>query len=958
MKILKNIENFGFVLKDGDEDVIVTKVGITTPLILDALFQNGYELVSADPVVFRKDGVLSTELPTIPKSELALSEDYEQYLIDMEADALTPQQLKMRLADDIKYEGIHFEKPIKVLINTREELLNFLDNQTLQRSEGQSMYLPLNAITAPEALFTPEEYRDSKYNTYVQKIEKRMQMSIYTWSRLLDDLKPFGINENSTPFDIMSTYLRWGIPGLRLQPYDIKTDQSDMNLSLKFNANLEYAGKLSYLNVQAFLDTNGEIHLPVQYAKNTKYLLDFKEDELERKRKALFSVGYREIEPIIVKVPEPALMTTMYCDDNWVVYYDAYTIVVSNLENGAMFSLPGFKVTAPSHPSDTIDVEYLNLLNEDIRKAATEEMKVAALARYAISRCLSDSDASSYKVLRNLSLDPVTAVKYILTSDKNTEMSVIADIQGVEDVSKIMLMTSPESYINGLIDAYASGTLSTNSKEYEVVDDIFQQVIEGGLNIGYTGQGQQADEVSGANISLRRDIRLLHNVMGKSYEEIYDKFTTIRFDTKDSLYLEFEGNGYTRNLFFYLRNKKQLGYEADLNDLKVKLSQRGKIFLWVTNVYTGLGEDKEHPRHVALKALQYVCSEKDGAYDEIKYKLEQRIRDTMYEEQAKKMLSECVVSIPRYIFTAFIKDTTQLPFPKALQAAGYSDTFDISWNALQYIKGTIQTRIDSLPMIQTELLSKFSGELRQIIVNCYIDGNRVLPKRGVKILEMPIMPMWEGRRGLQKEKAEFAAIQGMYSSEVPNAANIGVKEYYKTVYSINPELVNSPLSLRSYMDQAYDYIDNHLGDNPYDLPVLPFDDMYPELAEESEPVHDTLSYDLHATRVLEYDGYNQLKAPEVQEPETGVIKEFVSIDCEDLLRYDDIALAGVMQAVPEDRMRAVIVKPDRVTFNDGNSEGYSLPALNTLDESEYAIMTIANKRVVLDMLGRRYVCLQ
>ena len=164
-------------------------------------------------------------------------------------------------------EGIVLKEPVEIKFHTREELVEFLQKESRVSGSYMQDIRPLNAITAPEALFTPEELAtDDNIKELMQKItERRTLKSLDAYERLVAFLKEHaGLKDDFRPEDLVKAYLAWGVCGLRFCITGIQEKQgvgmsiSDRNESAtEASKVMDYVGKQT---VYALFDGGGNVY--------------------------------------------------------------------------------------------------------------------------------------------------------------------------------------------------------------------------------------------------------------------------------------------------------------------------------------------------------------------------------------------------------------------------------------------------------------------------------------------------------------------------------------------------------------------------------------------------------------------------------------------------------------------------------------------------------------------------
>lgn len=174
----------------------------------------------------------------------------------------------------MQVENIALAQPVEVVIHTREELMDYL--QKYSRVSGCHLqdFRPLNAITAPEALFTPEEMvtDDTVREMLVKVAERRTLKSLDAYNGLVVFLKKYaGLRDGFKPEELVRAYLTWGVCGLRFNITSIREKQ-DVSASISEQEELDggvskamdYVGKRV---VYALFDKGGNLYTRTRRAK-------------------------------------------------------------------------------------------------------------------------------------------------------------------------------------------------------------------------------------------------------------------------------------------------------------------------------------------------------------------------------------------------------------------------------------------------------------------------------------------------------------------------------------------------------------------------------------------------------------------------------------------------------------------------------------------------------------------
>lgn len=162
----------------------------------------------------------------IPIEELSSSklspEDNTSFMGCFEDSALTEQQMMQYFSLNMKkVEVVEFRPPVEVRIHTREELIAYLQrfSNIRQKTALNGYILPLNAICAPEALFTIEELEQNLDNLrYLELITiRRTFVSRNMLSLAIDEFIKMGLmteDDREDPDMFIKCWCAWGPEGI------------------------------------------------------------------------------------------------------------------------------------------------------------------------------------------------------------------------------------------------------------------------------------------------------------------------------------------------------------------------------------------------------------------------------------------------------------------------------------------------------------------------------------------------------------------------------------------------------------------------------------------------------------------------------------------------------------------------------------------------------------------------
>lgn len=211
-------QNAYMVLYSGTEQpVAVVERGLYDYTILEELRESGYKIKDYHGNIIAPDG---TNIKDIIETQVMLTPTAEYEALALGDIAISEAEASQFFDRTVEVEEIKFKEP-KIEINTREELLRYLDKQNELSSTAAVIrdIRPLNSFVNPDALFSFNEIveQGNIAQRYMQIIENRRILKSYQeYERLIAFLKSEGVlGDNYTPNEIKDAYLSWGVCGLK-----------------------------------------------------------------------------------------------------------------------------------------------------------------------------------------------------------------------------------------------------------------------------------------------------------------------------------------------------------------------------------------------------------------------------------------------------------------------------------------------------------------------------------------------------------------------------------------------------------------------------------------------------------------------------------------------------------------------------------------------------------------------
>lgn len=179
----------------------------------------GYKYHSYYGDISNESGILINEL----SSSVLTPEDNTSFMGCFESSALSEWQMAQYMSLNMNnVQEVEFRKPVKIVINTREELLAYLNKFKKIDSQTTSigLLMPINAICNPDALFTIEELEDNvDLTVYLSYMSRRRT---FISRDMIYELQQFFIqqgllteDELDNPDLLVKAWYAWGPEGIK-----------------------------------------------------------------------------------------------------------------------------------------------------------------------------------------------------------------------------------------------------------------------------------------------------------------------------------------------------------------------------------------------------------------------------------------------------------------------------------------------------------------------------------------------------------------------------------------------------------------------------------------------------------------------------------------------------------------------------------------------------------------------
>lgn len=439
-RIVRGNELVGFRLVESDAPMMDSAeeemMSMDTPMesiystrILSSLTNSGYKILGYGGAIQLPNGDDVSCLPTIDINDVN-----EFWTADFGDTPLTDAEASKYYSFATTMESIAFKEPVAYEINTREELENYIKRVALSVSNFgfYSDNRPLNSFVNPEALYTIDEIeQDRSIITNLNTLNYRHVFKDYSaYERTVKFLIDAGVLTTDTPTvgEFIRAYYAWGPEGIRGNCVDMQykagVDGAFQFVSdpLATRENPEKFVADNRTRVPFVMDNKGSIRY-LNDSVNLKNILDV--TEFERKPLAICNATvyqqYKRQDSRGYKYTPGYCHKSMVSDRVYFVMMSdegfAYTYKVAH--NATMLCLN----TSSSPVWMTNNNFYINTilggckLTLDMVTSHTNyilwNICINKCAKLIGDRTVDAPVRSSYEILMNVGMSPISAVKYM-----------------------------------------------------------------------------------------------------------------------------------------------------------------------------------------------------------------------------------------------------------------------------------------------------------------------------------------------------------------------------------------------------------------------------------------------------------------------------------------------------------------------------------------------------------------
>lgn len=684
------------MLNDEGEEYPVFLESLHNTIIFPTLMESGYGIVSL-PYGFVKDGVHFDQLPTVEytPTDAETEQMYNAIGVKMSYD-----EIKSHL-DVTEVVGLS-TPPTQYTITTREEFLEFL--RLTEATDLEDDYMPLNYFVAPDARFTMNEYRASENLQYVQAIEHRRDMSLKKFHLLVKRLQSMDLlGATPTPHEVLDAYFAWGVDGLQFTVINRHKEKSPFRLRNNRNINAPIVRK-----TQGFVDGAGNLLTPAN-ERDVVWQLASKEPEYLQS----ITQGLGMNDTVVQEFRCNATQDLTILEGT--TFNVRYTVDALVFQANMYCSL---RVKSPVEIGSYIDMSLA--LPHNIEKLH-EYCSLQALARYLYDMRKPRVKTSSYDVLKIIGANPLTAINYILTKyDLNKERKLAMSEDEVPNIPAYE------------VEDYVAGKEVLDSSK-ALMDDI----VDGIFCIDNIGRAKSAEALVSPD-TVFKALYAVHNVMGISLNDIYEKIKSI---TPDDKFIVFSNGSYQHKIDVSPMKMSINGYLNDVQNYDVQCADDCTFFTYVTMVAREVGVET-CTRHVGIEFFMVNRNTKavKELLDKLVSRYEDKVNSTIVDAQqrAKALRMKNVFALSRY-FEIALKGT--ITWSKLLGSGVEYATAE----EMQVARAYMETKIESLPTYCGFTTNSFTAatlSFNAYCTNAYCTPEYIIPRGKTPIREVPFYSAW------------------------------------------------------------------------------------------------------------------------------------------------------------------------------------------------------------------------
>jgi len=941
-KIVRDDETLGYKVNTGEKSYSISSSGLISKELFMLLINNGYSYFGR--MEFEDSSKNNIEdLPEIPFDSLS---DIERSEFFETKDVMTKDELEEHINKRSDEPAFSWKTPDKFLINTRQELLDFIKAPIKFDHNDPRTYMPINAFTNPEALFSEVEFLDPANYSLMDRIANKRYYNLYSLFKMNEELPVAGFD----PIDFIDAYFAWGIDGLKTKVISKSVVEIDKPLYVRDNFPLEGFTNTGLAYVKNDLSLTPEL--------KPGWSVGIGDEGIRKVSANLPTAGHG----FLVSTKSPA---TIKC-----IKYMFKNFTVEITPDAMKFKMPKGEFIVKTIRFLMPSKQYLpsslwNLKLDENKEEIMHRLKIESMAKHLAGALKCKTDATSIKVYKTLGLTTPRAV--------DTVLNVYRDILFNKDGS--MREEYSKAIIEGNSDAFEEDELSALSLQIGMIKDVYtyeeaapenleilhnlcKKVENGEINIDNVLNGIKADN------SVRLDDIIKHldaavKILGLSYDEIYDIIERDADNVSGDgiVTFTFEGNGVIDDFHIPRQNFTLTGFQKDLRSELSRLAWGAKHWLYINEIYTEPGQ--ACARHIAVRMFtwpHYLADRKESFVRSIEEQIIEQINPQL-QQHGVDIGDDIIQLVARSLCEFGLLGKTQTSIK--IREGAYIDVA-VTPGIRQQIRDTFERKFETTFNISNFMFK--SGEPMLYCVNAIVTPYWVVPLGKQPIVTYPLYLAWHfGKEENARKPYEEMKAKGY----MPSSSNNYSLKYLQSNFIEESRLMTESYEGLSLSDYCYENF-TEPGNVKY-KPLHPMDKYYSMLSRAEDEYlsgddfsnglkHKMLYYSSFCNSddskkiidisSLDYSGelYDLLVGGRENIVENAPIKLFSGFIDKDLLAMDDLDSFKKVFCADMGSIYLRAHENNRLLFTDGTVVNYF--EVPMVEKNQYAVRQI-NDRLYL-----------
>lgn len=913
LRVLNANEVNAVMLQDGNEIYPVFLKSLTNTIIFPELINSGYKLDSL-PYGFVKDG---TRLSDLPVENYQLSEAEEEAMYNSIGVPVDNDELKKHI-DTEAPTGIN-EPPTNYTIFDRDVFLKYLES--VDKTDDDNDFLPINYFVSPSARFSIQEYMHSDYNKYVKIMNKRREMSINKFYKLVEFLKQFGLPGSYTFMDILDAYFAWGMDGLNFKI----VNKTRVLSPVKLGVTAYNQSEALYL-AHGFMDAAGSLLTPKVPEHLDWKLLD---SSPEARNDITSRINGNRLALVQYKAPVKIEISTLEGPGYNIRYNESMLIL-----QRAMF--PSISIKSPVDIGRFLD-PVLALPNNASSLYEHNLLRAAASAIIKARKC--DFEVSSFEALSNCGLNPTAALNFITVTTGLDKANSTANLSEHHPVITYMDI---EKYVHG-------------ESVSEDIADLLSDMVSGIISMDNI-EAARIGEASNNTEHITNELTAIMHTFGISAVDITKKILEALENNQDEVVFQYGNTSMYYSISLAKSNAPLKAYTADMNNYDIRNSKECNFFTYITQVAREVGSEQAE-RHVGIEFYLVAKGPKSNpVLYNIETMLNEKVSQTVLDVKQQRLLDNTRQAfICNRFFEIALKGT--LTWPQMLGGEVITVPSDLRVAACSCLERRI------------ELLTAFceytsvSLDARHLSFNAYctnaiITPTRVIPRKGCTIHEASFNALWYNWAGTHPEvHAQLVGLGVLPSDHVAWELRC-ISEQFVQRGMIDADREDS---LIYYANKSAQDLQNYPNDLEFVAVEHPISYMFPGIFRDNSDIESdearlyancaklptprdgdpVVRLGIHKTLTSDLAAKVRMPSKHIQPFTTG-IRRFTGFDVSTMLAVPD-----VMSRIPDETCLVTVHEPSQTIYVGETGETINYTRINELISKGYPVAHIYNRTYLL-----------